>query len=93
MPALRSSKRALTSSMASENPTFCDPSMMARAQALSAELSPAERGRLVRRPTDDIEAYQLCVRGRLALMQYTADQMRLGIEETVKFPLPKGLKL
>jgi len=53
---------------------------LAIAQALRAELTPAERGRIARRPTDDIEAYQLCVRGRLALMQYTEVQMRAGID-------------
>ena len=53
---------------------------LAIARALRAELSPAELGRIARPPTDDIEAYQLCVRGRLALMQYTGEQMRAGID-------------
>ena len=39
------------------------------AGALEAELTPHERTRLLRKPTDDLEAYQLYLRGRHALTQ------------------------
>ena len=41
------------------------------AGALEAELSPREKNRLLRKPTDDVEAYQLYLRARHSLLELT----------------------
>jgi len=43
------------------------------AGALEAELSPREKTRVLRKPTDDVEAYQLYLRGRYGLLQVTQE--------------------
>ena len=43
------------------------------AGALEAELSPREKTRVLRQPTDDVEAYQLYLRGRYGLLQVTQE--------------------
>jgi len=45
------------------------------ASALEAELSPAERTRVRRKPTHDLQAYHLFLQGRQVLGQYTTDSM------------------
>src|SRR5215218_10077672 len=45
------------------------------ASALEAELSPAKHTRVRRRPTHDLQAYQLFLQGRQLLGHYTADSM------------------
>jgi serine/threonine protein kinase/Tfp pilus assembly protein PilF len=47
--------------------------------ALRAELSPAERKRVERRPTDDLEAYELFLRGRAELHRFTAEGFRRAL--------------
>ncbi len=49
------------------------------ATALKAELSPAERTRIAREPTRDVQAYQLYLQGRHCLIRFTPDGMRQGI--------------
>ena len=49
------------------------------AAALQAELSPDERARIRRRPTHDMEAYQLYLQGRQCLFRYTAEAFRDSI--------------
>ncbi len=49
------------------------------ATALEAELSPDARARIERRPTSDIEAYQLYLQGRHCLVRFTAEGMRKAI--------------
>jgi serine/threonine protein kinase/tetratricopeptide (TPR) repeat protein len=46
------------------------------ANALRAELSPDERARIRRRPTDDLEAYDLFLRGRNFFYRFTAEGFR-----------------
>jgi eukaryotic-like serine/threonine-protein kinase len=50
------------------------------AAALEAELSPAERTRIEREPTRDLEAYQLYLQGRHWFSRYTVEGIRKGIE-------------
>ena len=50
------------------------------ASALEAELSPAERKRIHRKPTSDVRAYQLYLQGRHCYSRYTEDWVRKGIE-------------
>jgi serine/threonine protein kinase/tetratricopeptide (TPR) repeat protein len=50
------------------------------ATALKAELSPDERTRIRRKPTSDVEAYQLYLQGRFCYSRYTEEGMRKGIE-------------
>jgi TolB-like protein len=45
------------------------------ASALEAELSPAEHTRVRRKPTHDLQAYQLFLQGRQLLGSYTTDSM------------------
>ena len=47
------------------------------AGALEAELSPREKTHVLRKPTDDVEAYQLYLRGRYGLRQVT----QAGLED------------
>jgi TolB-like protein len=49
------------------------------ANALRAELSHDERARVGRRPTDDLEAYELYLRGRNSLNQFTEEGYRRGL--------------
>jgi adenylate cyclase len=49
------------------------------ANALRAELSHDERGRVGRRPTHDLEAYELYLRGRSSLNQFTEEGNRRGL--------------
>lgn len=49
------------------------------ANALRAELSHDERARVGRRPTYDIEAYELYLRGRNSLSQFTEEGYRRGL--------------
>jgi serine/threonine protein kinase/Flp pilus assembly protein TadD len=50
------------------------------AAALQAELSPDERDRVERRPTDDLQAYQLFVQGRQWHIRYTEEALHRAIE-------------
>ncbi len=50
------------------------------AAALSAELSPAEQTRIRRKPTDDVQAYQLYLQGRHCYSRYTEDTIQQGID-------------
>ena len=50
------------------------------AAALQAELTPAERTRLRKEPTSDIEAYHLFLRGRHCLLRYTLEGIGQGLE-------------
>jgi TolB-like protein/Flp pilus assembly protein TadD len=45
------------------------------ASALEAELSPAERTRVRRKPTSDLQAYHLFLQGRQLLSRYTTESM------------------
>ena len=49
------------------------------ATALRAELSQDERSRVGRRPTDDLAAYELCLRGRSWFYQYTEEGYRRSL--------------
>jgi len=49
------------------------------AEALRAELTSDERSRVGRRPTDDLEAYDLYLRGRAALQTFSAEGFRRGL--------------
>ena len=49
------------------------------ADALRAELSAEERGRVERKPTDDLQAYQLFVQGRQWHIRYTEDALHRAI--------------
>jgi eukaryotic-like serine/threonine-protein kinase len=51
------------------------------ANALRAELSNDERARVGRRPTHDLEAYELYLRGRNTLHQFTGDGFRRSLIE------------
>jgi serine/threonine protein kinase/tetratricopeptide (TPR) repeat protein len=50
------------------------------ASALSAELSPAEQTRIRRKPTDDVQAYQLYLQGRHCYSRYTEVAIEQGID-------------
>jgi serine/threonine-protein kinase len=50
------------------------------ASALRAELSPAERTRIHREPTSDVQAYQLVLQGRHCYLRGTEEGFRKGIE-------------
>jgi len=50
------------------------------AAALKAELDPAERSRIRKAPTSDLEAYQLYLRGRHCLIRDTEEGILKGIE-------------
>ena len=50
------------------------------ASALKAELSPDERTRIRRKPTSDVQAYQLYLQGRHCYSRYTEEGIRKGIE-------------
>ena len=50
------------------------------AAALRAELTPDERDRVERKPTDDLQAYQLFVQGRQWHIRYTEDALHRAIE-------------
>ena len=50
------------------------------ASALKAELSPDERTRVRRKPTSDVQAYQLYLQGRHCYTRYTEEGIRKGIE-------------
>jgi serine/threonine protein kinase/tetratricopeptide (TPR) repeat protein len=50
------------------------------ASALEAELSPDERNRVHRKPTEDLEAYQLFLQGRQWLTRYTPDALRRAVD-------------
>jgi serine/threonine protein kinase/Tfp pilus assembly protein PilF len=50
------------------------------AAALKAELSPDEQTRIRRKPTSDVQAYQLYLQGRFCYGRYTEEGMRKGIE-------------
>ncbi|MEX2663357.1 MAG: protein kinase [Vicinamibacterales bacterium] len=49
------------------------------ATALEAELSPEAQARIQRKPTSDLEAYQLYLQGRHCLVRYTGEGMRKAI--------------
>ncbi|HYV97813.1 MAG TPA: protein kinase [Gemmatimonadaceae bacterium] len=49
------------------------------ADALKATLSPDERARIERPPTDDMSAYQLCLQGRANILRFTGDGFREAI--------------
>jgi serine/threonine-protein kinase len=49
------------------------------ASALEAELSPAERRRIHREPTDSLHAYQAYLQGRFWYGRYTADGIKKGL--------------
>jgi serine/threonine-protein kinase len=51
------------------------------AGALEAELTPRERTRLARKPTENLEAYQLYLRGRQGLVQLT----KKGFKATIRY--------
>jgi serine/threonine-protein kinase len=51
------------------------------AAALKAELSPEERTRIRKEPTDDVEAYQLYLQGKHCLTRWT----REGVDQGLKF--------
>jgi serine/threonine protein kinase/Tfp pilus assembly protein PilF len=50
------------------------------ATALEAELSPDERTRIRRKPTSDVHAYQLYLRGRHCYSRYTGESIQKAIE-------------
>jgi eukaryotic-like serine/threonine-protein kinase len=50
------------------------------ASALEAELSPDERDRVERKPTEDLEAYQLFLQGRQWHIKYTTEALLRAIE-------------
>lgn len=50
------------------------------AAALRAELSREERSRIRMEPTENMEAYQLYLKGRHSYLRFTAEGMRKGIE-------------
>jgi serine/threonine-protein kinase len=50
------------------------------ASALKAELSPEERTRIRREPTDNLQAYQFYLQGRYCYTRYTEDWIQKGIE-------------
>ena len=50
------------------------------ASALKAELSPDERTRIRRKPTSDVQAYQLHLQGRHCYSRYTEEGIQKGIE-------------
>ena len=50
------------------------------AAALKAELTPAEKTRIHKEPTGDLQAYQLYLQGRHWLIRYTQEGMRKAIE-------------
>src|SRR2546422_2178001 len=50
------------------------------AAALQAELSPDERTRIHKEPTNDLQAYQLYLQGRHCLVKFTDPGIRRGIE-------------
>jgi serine/threonine protein kinase/Tfp pilus assembly protein PilF len=50
------------------------------AAALKAELSPGEESRLRKKPTGNLEAYDLFLRGRHCLLRYTSEGIRQGLE-------------
>ena len=50
------------------------------AAALRAELSSDERTRIRRKPTNDVQAYQLYLQGRHCYSRYTEESMQKGIE-------------
>ncbi|MGH7499632.1 MAG: protein kinase domain-containing protein, partial [Gemmatimonadales bacterium] len=50
------------------------------ASALRAELSPDERTRVRRKPTSDVQAYQLYLQGRHCYTRYTEESIGKGIE-------------
>jgi len=50
------------------------------AAALKAELSPDERTRIHKEPTNDLQAYQLYLQGRHCLVKFTDPGIRRGIE-------------
>jgi serine/threonine protein kinase/tetratricopeptide (TPR) repeat protein len=50
------------------------------ASALEAELSPAERTRIHRKPTSDVRAYQLYLHGRQFYSRYTGESIQKAIE-------------
>jgi len=49
------------------------------ATALKAELSPKERARIEREPTQDVEAYEHYLRGRHAYVRFTSEDMHRSI--------------
>jgi len=49
------------------------------ASALKAELSPKERARIQREPTQDVQAYEHYLRGRHAYVRYTSEEMHRSI--------------
>ncbi len=50
------------------------------AEALRAELTSEERVRVGRRPTGDLEAYELYLRGRSAMARFTPEGFRQGLD-------------
>ncbi|HVO75697.1 MAG TPA: adenylate/guanylate cyclase domain-containing protein [Ignavibacteriaceae bacterium] len=50
------------------------------AQSLKAKLSPAEKDRLEMKPTDNLEAYELYLKGRYYWNQRMPDQLKIGID-------------
>jgi tetratricopeptide (TPR) repeat protein len=50
------------------------------AHALEAELTSDERARLGRKPTENLAAYHLYLKGRHCLLKYTADGIRQGLD-------------
>jgi len=50
------------------------------AAALKAELSSEERERIRREPTQDVQAYELYLRGRHCFVRFTAEEMQRSIE-------------
>jgi serine/threonine protein kinase/Tfp pilus assembly protein PilF len=50
------------------------------AAALEAKLSPEERRRIRKKPTDDVEAYQLFLQGRHCIVRWTQQGMDQGIK-------------
>jgi serine/threonine-protein kinase len=50
------------------------------ASALEAELSPIERTRIQRKPTNNVHAYQLYLQGRHSYSRYTSESIQKGIE-------------
>lgn len=57
------------------------------AGALEAEISPAESARIRNEPTADLEAYQLCLKGRHSTLLYTVEGIARGIryyEEAIR---------
>ncbi|MFW6175564.1 MAG: BTAD domain-containing putative transcriptional regulator, partial [Acidobacteriota bacterium] len=50
------------------------------AEVLQAEIGPEERSRSGRVPTEDLEAYRLCVQGRALADQRTGDNLRQAVD-------------